>query len=63
MIVNIIYFLLPIVIAVAVVAFLAGSLFYMFSGDKASNKDRGVDLMSLAIVVATIVLVILLLVR
>lgn len=59
--IDILYFLLPIAVAIAVVAFFAGSLFYMFSGDKAVHKARGEYLMSLAIVMTILVLIVLLL--
>ncbi len=61
--VEFIYFLLPIIVAITSIIFFAGSMYYMFSGDKKAYKVRGEYLMALAIVVAAIVLVVLLLVR
>lgn len=61
--VEFIYFLLPIIVAITSIIFFAGSMYYMFSGDKKVYKVRGEYLMALAIVVAAIVLVVLLLVR
>ncbi len=61
--VEIIYFLLPIAVAIASIVFFAGLMFYMFSGDKKVYKVRGEYLMAFATVVVIIVLAILLLVR
>ena len=58
-----IYFVLPIIVAAAAILFFVGSMFYMFSGDKKSYKDRGESFMSLAIVITVAVFVVIMLVR
>lgn len=52
-----------VVLAVAMVIFFAGVLFYVFSSDFKHHKDRGVYLTSLAVAICTVVLIVLLLIN
>ncbi len=62
MILSTVNFLLPVIVALSAVSFFSGSMYYMFSGDKHKNKERGEYLMSLAVVMALLSLGVLLLV-
>ena len=63
MIIDTIYAILPIIVAVAIISFFAGSLWYIFSGDAKYHKQMGMKFILPAIIAVAVSLVILLLIH
>ena len=55
---GVVYFILPILVAIAVVLFLVGGALYLFSEDEKSKEDMGEYLMSSSVFIALIVLMV-----
>ncbi len=63
MFIKILYFILPIAVAISFAMFFVGSIYYMFSNDKAEIKNTGAYFIATAIALEIVSLVLLLLIR